>query len=99
MSNWRGECTSQCAVPRHGPESPDLESSHWTNESVDSQTVCRVRTDRLSRGWLRMLHQPTDCAGRGWPEQCPATVYRAHRADALFVGTKPTTQFCRRTDL
>ena len=26
-------------------------------------------TDRLSRGWLLLLHQATDCTGRGEPMQ------------------------------
>jgi hypothetical protein len=35
----------------------------------------------------------TDCTGRGRPAQYPVTVYRAHKADALFVDAKPIFQF------
>lgn len=55
-------------------------------------------TDCLFRDWLLMLCQVTDCAGRGKPVQYPVTVNRAHRTRALFVGTKPTPQFCRWTN-
>jgi hypothetical protein len=48
-------------------------------------SVCeggREETDRLSRVWLLMLHQATDCTARGRPVQYPVTVYRSHRANA-----------------
>jgi hypothetical protein len=48
----------------------------------------------LSRDWLLQLHQVTDSTGSGSPVYSnPATVYRAHRANTLFVGTTPTSQF------
>jgi hypothetical protein len=56
-------------------------------------SVCE-ETDRVSRVWLLMFHQATDCTGRGRPVQYTVTVYRAHRANARDTAGEHLVQGC-----
>jgi hypothetical protein len=95
----KGVTSGQCDAPRSEPSSTGYKPDALTTTPTrlffgqTERNVCE-ETDRFSRIWLLMLHQATDCAGRGRPVPYPVTVYRANRAKARDTASEHPVQGC-----